>query len=118
MQQEQQQVDVGVTFMTGRVRPVVVAVITTLLTLVLLPWQPDFGDYPVIETILVILAASCLLFAVRNWRVVLRGRTGLRMTPVELTVTRRGRSAKRRAESRRQVREAILMNGLRYLDVV
>ncbi|WP_329005051.1 hypothetical protein OHA18_16880 [Kribbella sp. NBC_00709] len=161
------------TFRTGRVRPLVVAVIATLLTVALVPWQPDFGEYPVTEAILAVLAATCLFFAVRSWRAVLRGPIGLRMTPAELTVTRRGRevnipwlevadiridggpkrswvvahltpaidpadvpvsrrrdgsyllfpvahgrSGKRRAKSRRQLRDAIQLNGLRYLDVV
>jgi hypothetical protein len=88
----QQQVDSGTSFTTKRRRAAVVAVITTLLVVVVFqPWRLNFDDYPVFQTIFLILAAVCLRFAVRAWTRVLRGRGELRMTPADLTVTRRGR---------------------------
>ncbi|TDW18613.1 hypothetical protein [Kribbella kalugense] len=88
----QQQVDSGTSFTTKRTRAVVVAVITTLLVVVVFqPWRLNFDDYPVFQTIFLILAAICLRHAVRGWYRVLRGRSELQMTPADLTMTYRGR---------------------------
>lgn len=88
----QQQVDSSTSFTTKRTRSAVVAVITTLLVVVVFqPWRLNFDDYPVFQTIFLILAAICLRFAVRSWPRVLRGRSELQMTPADLTVTHRGR---------------------------
>jgi hypothetical protein len=87
-----QQVDSGTSFTTKRTRAAVVAVITTLLLVgVFQPWRLNFDEYPIGQTIVLMLAAVCLLFAVRSWPRVLRGRSELQMTPADLTMTYRGR---------------------------
>ena len=77
--QEQLDVGVGAAFTTSRKRPIIVAVITTVLFLVIVPKDvrsfadPDYiREYLIGIVITTILWLLFLVVAVRNWRVVLR----------------------------------------------
>lgn len=85
----QEQTDVGASFTTTRTRPTVVAVITTLVGLALVPHDLSYTrDTLTIELVLHILCVVSLVFAVRSWRVVLRRPAELRLTPTTLTLRR------------------------------
>jgi eukaryotic-like serine/threonine-protein kinase len=89
----QDQLDVGAsaTFTTTRKRPIVVAVITTLLFLGLVPRDFDY-EAPSLagELFANFLCLLCLFLAVRSWHRVLRRPVELRLTPSGLTVKRGG----------------------------
>ena len=98
MQEQQQQLEVGATFKTTRKRPIIVAVITTVLALALVPHDlRSFADLDYLREYLVgivvttILWLLCLVVAVRNWRIVLRRPVKLRLTPTGITAQRNGR---------------------------
>ena len=80
-------VGVGAIFTTSRKRPIIVAVITTVLFLVIVPKDrrtfadPDYiREYLIGIVITTILWLLFLVVALRNWRVVLRRPAELRLT--------------------------------------
>ena len=78
----QEQTDVGASFTTTRTRPAVVAVITTLVGLALVPHDLSYTRETLkIELFLHILCVVSLVSGVRSWRVVLRRPAELRLTP-------------------------------------
>ena len=87
-QQEQHRLEVTATFTTSRTRSAIVAPITSLLFLGLVPRDLDYGQYPGAKLFVNFLCLTCLIFAVRAWRVVLRRKTELQLTPGGLTVRR------------------------------
>ena len=85
----QEQTDVGTSFTTTRTRPAVVAVLTTLVGLALVPHELSYTrETLTIELVLHVLCLVCLVTAFRNWRVVLRRPAELRLTPATLTLRR------------------------------
>ena len=96
--QEQLDVGVGAVFTTSRKRPIIVAVITTVLFLVIVPKDvrsfadPDYiREYLIGIVITTILWLLFLVVALRNWRVVLRRPAELRLTSTGIAVRRDGR---------------------------
>jgi hypothetical protein len=88
----QEQTDVGASFTTTRTRATVVAVITTLVGLALVPHDLSYSQETLkIELFLHIVCLVCLVVAVRSWRVVFRPLAELRLTPTTLTVRRGAR---------------------------
>ncbi|MGW1343297.1 serine/threonine-protein kinase [Kribbella sp. NPDC002412] len=77
----------GATFATSRTRPVIVAVLTTVLVAGFWPRQAAAQD-PVVAVIGITVSAISLYFAIRNWRLVLRRRVVLRLTPEGLSLER------------------------------
>ncbi|MFI7060414.1 protein kinase [Kribbella sp. NPDC050124] len=77
----------GATFSTTRTRPVVIALLTTLLVLGFWPRQSAAQD-PAAAVIGTTVSAISLYFAVRSWRLVVRRRVVLRLTPEGLSVER------------------------------
>jgi hypothetical protein len=85
----QQQPDVGATFTTTRTRPMIAAVISTLLFLVLTPRDFSYDrETLAIELFVDLVCLLCLLLAIRSWRRVLRRPVELRLTPTGLNVKR------------------------------
>ena len=94
MQQQQQrphQLDVGATFTTTRARPIIVAVISTLLLLVLAVHDYNYRDYPAAEVFVNVVCLVLLIPAVRSWLCVVRRPVELRLTPAEVSIQRGGR---------------------------
>ncbi|MEI8410338.1 MULTISPECIES: serine/threonine-protein kinase [unclassified Kribbella] len=77
----------GATFTTTRTRPAIIAVITTLLAAICLPRQTFAAD-PSGVVIGSIATAISLYFAIRYWRLVLRRRVVLHLSPEGLAITR------------------------------
>lgn len=77
----------GATFATSRTRPVVIAVVTTLLAAGFWPKESSAQD-PVTAVFGVTVSAISLYFAIRHWRLVLRRRVVLRLTPEGLSLER------------------------------
>jgi len=79
----------GATFSTSRTRSVVIATITTLLFLGLLPTDAETRTrYPVASMIFGIVDLVCLYFAIRHWIHLLRRRVELGLAPHGLTIAR------------------------------
>ena len=77
----------GATFTTTRTRPAIIAVITTLLAAICMPRETPTPD-PSGVVIGSIATAISLYFAIRNWRLVLRRRVVLHLSPEGLAITR------------------------------
>ncbi|MEV0284280.1 serine/threonine-protein kinase [Kribbella sp. NPDC050820] len=77
----------GAAFATSRTRPVIIAVLTTLLAAGFWPKESSAQD-PVSAVIGVTVSAISLYFAIRHWRLVLRRRVVLRLTPEGLSLER------------------------------
>ncbi|WP_432885976.1 hypothetical protein ACQPYH_02600 [Kribbella sp. CA-245084] len=90
--QQQQQLD-GAMFTTTRRRQTIVAVISTLCLLALVPHNLDFVRDPVGWIPVALLWLIFLVVAVRNWLYVLRKPIQLHMTPTDLRVSSGGRQA-------------------------
>ena len=77
----------GATFATTRTRPAIIAVITTLLAAICMPRETPAPD-PSGVVIGSIATAISLFFAIRHWRLVLRRRVVLHLSPEGLAITR------------------------------
>ncbi|WP_433164708.1 protein kinase domain-containing protein [Kribbella sp. CA-247076] len=77
----------GATFTTTRTRPAIIATLTTFLVIGFWPRQTTPPD-PVAATISGLVALISLYFAIRHWRLVLRRRVVLHLSPGGLTITR------------------------------
>ncbi|MEU4288837.1 serine/threonine-protein kinase [Kribbella sp. NPDC026596] len=79
----------GAAFKTSRTRPAVIATITTSFFLAWFPRdQQTLDQDPALSMVFGILDLILLYFAVRSWRLVLRHRVVLRLSPQGLTVER------------------------------
>ena len=77
----------GAIFTTTRTRPAIIAVITTLLVAICMPRETPTPD-PSGVVFGSIATAVSLYFAIRNWRLVLRRRVVLHLSPEGLAITR------------------------------
>ncbi len=77
----------GATFTTTRTRPTIIAVITTLLAAICMPRETPTPD-PSGVVLGSIATAVSLYYAIRNWRLVLRRRVVLHLSPEGLAITR------------------------------
>ena len=77
----------GATFTTTRTRPVIIAVLATLLAAGFWPREAAAPD-PAAALFGAFVSLVSLFFAIRHWRLVLRRRVVLNLSPVGLTLTR------------------------------
>jgi serine/threonine protein kinase len=79
----------GAAFTTSRTRPAVIAAITTVLFLAFIQRDPQMqAQHPAATAFVGIVDLIFLYFAVRSWRLVLRRRVVLRLSPQGLTIER------------------------------
>ena len=79
----------GAAFTTSRTRPAIIAAITTVLFLAFIQRDPQMqAQHPAATAFFGIVDLIFLYFAIRSWRLVLRRRVVLRLSPQGLTIER------------------------------